>query len=68
MPSGSLIAPPVASFTVAGVGLTASTATSTGTENLRSVGSSASTVVRQKINDTSGFPQGHRPPAARPER
>ncbi len=63
--SATIFGLPAAPFIAAGAGLTASAAMITGAEILKSVCASANTTLRQKLNDDSGFHEGHWPPAAR---
>jgi hypothetical protein len=63
--SATIFGLPAAPFIAAGAGLVAVAAMITGAELLKADCASANTTLRQKLNDNSGFHQGHWPPAAR---
>jgi hypothetical protein len=63
--SATIFGLPAAPVIAAGAGLVASAAIITGAELLKGDCASANTVLRQKLNDNSGFHRGHWPPAAR---
>lgn len=63
--SATIFGLPAAPFIAAGAGLTAAAAMITGAELLKSDCASANTTLRQRLNDNSGFHEGHWPPAAR---
>ena len=63
--SATVVGLPAGPFIAAGAGLVAAGAIITGAENLKSVGSSANTTLRQKLADNSAFHEGHWPPAAK---
>lgn len=63
--SATIFGLPAAPFIAAGAGVVASGAIITGAELLKGDCASANTILRQKLNDNSGFHRGHWPPAAR---
>jgi hypothetical protein len=63
--SATIFGLPAAPFIAAGAGLAAAAAMITGAELLKGDCASANTGLRQRINDNSGFHEGHWPPAAR---